>query len=199
MAGAMSHQSTLRQGANPQTDTVKIGPGDYYVTRNPAEVIVTVLGSCIAACIRDPVARVGGMNHFMLPESDDGAWGTASASLRYGNFAMEHLINNILCRGGHRSRLEIKVFGGASTIGNTTLIGARNADYIEAYLGEEGLPIAASHLRGLHARRIHYVPLTGRVRLLELPRNESQVAVIELGYVASLRREAPTGSMELFD
>ena len=137
-------------------------------------MIVTVLGSCIAACIRDPIAQVGGMNHFMLPESDDGAWGAASASLRYGNFAMERLINDILCRGGHRSRLEIKVFGGARMIGNTALIGPQNADFVEAYLKDEGLPIAAAHLRGAHARRVHYFPLTGRVRMLEMPRDRNR-------------------------
>jgi chemotaxis protein CheD len=179
--------------------TIKIDPGGHYVTRNNNEMIVTVLGSCVAACIRDPMAQVGGMNHFMLPESDHGNWGAASASLRYGNFAMERLINDILCRGGHRSRLEIKVFGGARMIGSGAQIGPQNADFVESYLRDEGLPIAAAHLRGDHARRVHYFPLTGQVRMLEMPRVESGLAAIEMGYGASLRREAPAGSIELFD
>lgn len=190
---------TRQRNAQGQTTTVKINPGGHYVTRDKNEMIVTVLGSCIAACIRDPIAQVGGMNHFMLPESDNGTWGAASASLRYGNFAMERLINDILCRGGHRSRLEIKVFGGARIIGNTALIGQQNADFVEAYLKDEGLPIAAAHLRGSHARRVHYFPLTGQVRMLEMPRIETGLANLEQGYGVSLRSEAVAGSIELFD
>ena len=112
------------------------------------------------------------MNHFMLPQSDTGVWGIASASMRFGNFAMETLINDILARGGRRDNLEIKVFGGATIIGNSAQVGLRNADFVESYLHEEGLPIAARSLRGAHARRIHYQPLTGRVRMLEMPRAE---------------------------
>jgi chemotaxis protein CheD len=154
---------------------VKINPGEHYVTRNAAEMIVTVLGSCVAACIRDPVAGVGGMNHFMLPESPSGTWGGRSASLRYGNFAMERLVNDILALGGRRDRLEVKVFGGAGMIDGAN-IGPRNADFVEAYLREQGLPIAAAHLRGDHARRIHYFPLTGRVLMQEMPREEAGTA-----------------------
>ena len=189
---------TFRQrNAHGQASTIKINPGGHYVTRDQNEMIVTVLGSCVSACIRDTYAGVGGMNHFMLPESDDGAWGAASSSLRYGNFAMERLINDILCRGGHRSRLEVKVFGGARL--NGAQVGPLNADFVEAYLREEGLPIAAGHLRGEHARRIHYFPHTGQVKLLELPRIEASLATVELGYGASLRNQPSAGSMELFD
>jgi chemotaxis protein CheD len=195
--GADLHKPKVDQRtAHEQVKTVKLNPGDYYVSRNKAETIVTVLGSCVAACIRDPLAMVGGMNHFMLPGSDDGAWGLASASLRYGNFAMERLINDILCRGGHRSRLEIKVFGGARIFG--AAIGPQNADFVEAYLKGEGLSITAASLRGNHAGRIHYSPLSGRVRMLELPRIEGGLAEAELGYSASLHGET-AGSMELFE
>ena len=199
MSKTLDEPITRQQNEPGKRTTVKISPGDHYVTRSRTEMIVTVLGSCVAACIRDPIAGVGGMNHFMLPESDNGVWGVASASLRYGNFAMERLINDILCRGGHRSRLEVKVFGGASIIGNAALIGPKNADFVEAYLRNEGLPIAAAHLRGAHARRIHYLPLTGRVRMLELARSEISVATAELGYGVSLRNDTPAGSIELFD
>jgi chemotaxis protein CheD len=182
---------------------IRINPGGHYVSHGSGELLVTVLGSCVAACIRDPVARVGGMNHFMLPESDTGAWGTASASLRFGNFAMERLINDILCRGGRRPYLEIKVFGGASMVGSGSRIGSRigsrNAEFVETYLREEGLHIAAADLRGDHARRVHYRPLTGRVRMLKLFHDEAGVATVEQGYAARLRTEPVAGTIELFE
>ncbi len=179
---------------------IKIGPGDHYVTRKTEEMILTVLGSCVAACIRDPVAGVGGMNHFMLPESASGNWGNASASLRYGNFAMERLINDLLCRGGKRGRLEVKVFGGAAmSEGGGADVGRRNADFVEAYLQAEGLPITARHLRGRHARRVHYFPLTGRVLLRELQIEASEISVAEAGYQAAIKSKPSAGSIELFD
>ncbi len=178
---------------------IKIGPGEHYVTRKSGEMILTVLGSCVSACIRDPVAGVGGMNHFMLPESANGTWGTASASLRYGNFAMERLINDLLCRGARRERLEVKVFGGAALSDGGSLVGPRNAAFVEAYLQAEGLPIAARHLRGKHPRRVHYFPLTGRVMMRELHIVEKDVAAAEAGYHAAIKGKPETGSIELFD
>jgi chemotaxis protein CheD len=195
---ATDESFTRHLGQNGQQTRIRINPGGHYVTGRD-EMLVTVLGSCVAACIRDPVARIGGMNHFMLPQSDDGAWGIASASLRFGNFAMERLINDILGHGGFRQNLEIKVFGGASIIGNGAQIGLRNAEFVETYLREERLPIAAANLRGAHARCIHYYPHNGLVRMLEMPRVEPSVAEIELNYVAQLRTEPVSGSVELFE
>ena len=189
---------TWHAGYRGEAAKVRINPGGHYVTTGD-EILVTVLGSCVAACIRDPFAGVGGMNHFMLPQSYSGNWGIVSASMRFGNFAMEKLINDILLRGGRRSSLEIKVFGGAVIIGAGAQVGLRNADFVETYLREEGLPIAAQSLRGLHARRIHYEPRTGRVRMLEMPRAEPIVAKIERSYGDSLRSEPDGGSIELFD
>jgi chemotaxis protein CheD len=198
-ADARADEPYTRHSAHHgQEITIRINPGGHYVSRGGNELLVTVLGSCVAACIRDPVARVGGMNHFMLPESDSGAWGTASASLRFGNFAMERLINDILCRGGRRQNLEIKVFGGAS-MGSGAQVGMHNAEFVETYLREERLRIVAADLRGDHARRIHYHPMTGRVRMLELARDEAGIATAEQGYVARLRNEPADGSIELFD
>lgn len=178
---------------------VKISPGGHYVTRSGGEMLVTVLGSCVAACIRDPVAGVGGMNHFMLPASADGVWGSASASMRYGNFAMERLINDILTRGGRRHCLEIKLFGGAGMIRGVASIGPKNAEFAVTYLRDEGLPLAAKHLGGEHARRINYFPLSGRVLMLEMPRDDIDIATTEAGYQASLSSEPIDGSVELFD
>jgi chemotaxis protein CheD len=178
---------------------IKIGPGEHYVTRNTDITIITVLGSCVAACIRDPVARVGGMNHFMLPESKTGRWGGASANMRYGNFAMEELINDMLRHGGQRERLEVKVFGGARMMANGAAIGHQNADFVEAYLKAEHMPIAAHHLRGQHARRVEYEPLGGRVRLLELRLEQAHVIEREYAFLDKIRRPQSSGSVELFD
>ncbi len=134
--------------------TIKIGPGEHYVTRKHNELIVTVLGSCVAACIRDPFIGIGGMNHFMLPESQTGHWGGSSANMRFGNFAMETLINDIMRHGGHRNRLETKIFGGARMMAGGASIGFQNAEFVEAYLKAERMSVAAHHLRGHYARRV---------------------------------------------
>lgn len=179
---------------------VKVLPGEHYVTREMGEMLVTVLGSCVAACIRDPLAGVGGINHFMLPESPNGNWGTISAACRYGNFAMEQLINDILKAGGRKDRLEIKIFGGANVLAASTDIGGRNAEFVESYLATEGLPVAASHLRGRLPRRIHYFPEHGKVFMLELARHEEMSVVgMEQKYKSRLSREPIGGSAELFD
>lgn len=177
---------------------IKVFPGEHYVTDADDEMLVTVLGSCVAACIRDPKTKVGGMNHFMLPENF-GAWGNASDSMRYGNVAMERLINDVLARGGARRRLEIKVFGGANVLNGVAKVGHRNADFVEEYLAAENLPIAASHLRGSSPRRVHYFPATGRVMLLELPRIEQEALVRhETSYKSKIQVEPVAGSVELF-
>ncbi|TLU72452.1 chemoreceptor glutamine deamidase CheD [Lichenicoccus roseus] len=177
---------------------IKIGPGEHFVTRDPSHLIITVLGSCIAACIRDPVAGAGGMNHFMLPQSDTGNWGDASESMRYGNFAMERLINDILQLGGVRRRLEVKLFGGGLMMADHAAIGCKNADFAEAYLRAENMSVAACDLRGLHARRVEYLPLTGKVMMLQIESANSKVARLEQGFARSIRK-TPTGSIELFD
>ncbi len=179
---------------------IKVFPGEHYVTQSPDEMIVTVLGSCVCACIRDPRAGVGGMNHFMLPESADGEWGKVSASLRYGNYAMEQLINDILVRGGRRSNLEIKVFGGANVLRNGATIGHQNSEFIESYLREERLPIAAKHLYGEFPRRVHYFAATGKVLMLVLRREEDLDGLtIEENYKANLKRQPVSGSIEFFE
>ena len=116
---------------------VKIGPGDYYVTAAANEFLVTILGSCVAVCMRDPVLGVGGMNHFLLAESASGEWGGMSAATRYGNHAMETLINDIIALGGVRSRFEVKVFGGGQVIDSSMPIGQNNVEFAERYLSNE--------------------------------------------------------------
>jgi len=179
---------------------VKLLPGEHYVTQASDEMIVTVLGSCVSACIRDSRVGVGGMNHFMLPESASGEWGgQISSSLRYGNFAMERLINDIIKLGGRRSNLEIKVFGGANVLRNGGTIGSKNSEFIESYLKAEGLPIAAKHLYGDHPRRVHYFPISGKVSMLELRRQEELEGIrIEETYRENLKQEPVSGSIEFF-
>jgi chemotaxis protein CheD len=196
-----SETSAARRYRDPRFDAiaVKVFPGNHYVTADANEMLVTILGSCVTACIRDPLIGVGGMNHFMLPESAGSGWDTASASMRYGNVAMERLINDILKRGGARERLEIKVFGGGNVMNGMTHIGDRNADFVEEYLAAEGLPIAARHLRGNLPRRVHYFPATGRVMLLELRRSEQmEVVRSEVSYKHKIQVEPEVGSVELF-
>lgn len=193
-------RSGVHRYRDPRFDAiaVKVFPGEHYVT-SENEMLVTVLGSCVAACIRDPIAAVGGMNHFMLPESGGNEWGADSSGMRYGNVAMERLINDILSHGGLRQRLEIKVFGGGNVLQGLTDIGHRNAAFVESYLADEYLPIAASDLRGRSARRVHYFPTTGRVMLLELRRAEDETVVeLETSYQSKLRSDPVGGSVELF-
>jgi chemotaxis protein CheD len=192
----------LRRYRDPDFDAtvVKVLPGEHYVTDAPDEMVVTVLGSCVAACIRDPAIRFGGMNHFMLPESSDGTWGASSASMRYGNFAMEVLINEILSRGGRRERLEVKVFGGGNVLAGATPVGTRNAAFVESYLAAEGLSAAARHLGGSFPRRVHYFPVTGKVMMRELRRvADRRVLDSERTYLSTLATPSRTGDIELFD
>lgn len=180
---------------------VKVLPGEHAVTTDPADMLVTVLGSCVSACIRDPISGVGGMNHFMLPgESRAPSWREATNEMRYGQFAMERLINDVLMRGGRRDRLEIKVFGGANVLQSSIRIGSNNAEFVRDYCRVEGLKIVAEDLGGTHPRRIHYFPMTGRVFRLELKREpDASVFQQELGYREQLRKQKVEGSIELFD
>jgi len=178
---------------------VKVNPGTHYVTKKNDEMIITTLGSCVTACIRDTKLGIGGINHFMLPESASGDWGGVSASMRYGNHAMEVLINDVLRLGGARNRLEIKVFGGANIIGTMALIGTKNVEFVETYLRVEHMAVAAQHLGGEQGRRIIYFPATGKVKMKLLGRHD-QAAVIEeeKNFKAKIETSEVEGSIELF-
>jgi chemotaxis protein CheD len=193
----------LQSGSGHEAATppvfVNVAPGEHYVTTRPDVVITTVLGSCVAACIRDPMAAVGGINHFMLPSSEIGAWGEASGSLRYGNFAMERLINEIIKRGGQRNRLEVKVFGGGNVLSTGAPVGHLNADFVEWYLRSEGMAIAAAQLRGKTARKIRYAPATGRALVMELSMASARAPVAqESHYRNTLTRSPVENDVELF-
>lgn len=152
-----------------QVWAAKILPGEFYVSTH-GEMVVTVLGSCIAACIRDRVRGIGGMNHFMLPEQNEyssDVWGgnPGTAASRYGNWAMEFLINEILKRGGRRENLEAKLFGGGQMIASMTDIGQRNILFAYNYLANEGIKVIASDVGDIYARKVLYFPDTGAVKV----------------------------------
>jgi len=178
---------------------IKVFPGEYYVTDRSDEVLVTVLGSCVSACIRDPALGIGGMNHFMLPQSHSGRWGTDSEPTRFGNFAMEKLINELIKAGGVRERMEIKVFGGGNVTESTQAIGTQNAEFVLRFLQAEGLSCLAQDLCGSHPRRIHYYPKTGRVIRRLLVRTEfDTIARDESDYSSRLSSSKTSGDIELF-
>ncbi len=181
----------------------KLLPGEYYVTRED-ESVVTVLGSCVSACVRDPLMGIGGMNHFMLPanQSDpsSGKWGgDLDASTRYGSFAMERLINDILKHGGIRRNLEVKVFGGGRILAHMTDIGLRNIEFVRHYLLMEGLRIAAEDLGEIYPRKVYYFPATGKVRVMKLRSLHNNTIVDrESAYRQEIEKKPVTGDVELF-
>lgn len=178
---------------------VKVFPGEFYVTREPDEILVTVLGSCVSACIRDPAVGVGGMNHFMLAKGRSGSWGDDQQSTRFGNFAMEKLINELIKAGCARERMEIKVFGGGNVIDASTAVGTDNAEFVMRYLEAEGLRCAAEDLGGGHPRRIHYYPTSGRVVRRLLGTGETYaITREEREYADRLRSRQPAGEIHLF-
>ncbi len=181
----------------------RILPGEYYVTKMP-ECVYTTLGSCISACIRDKVTGLGGMNHFMLPTTEkmDPAALKASglaASTRYGNFAMEHLINDILRNGGRRENLEVKVFGGGRIISNMTDVGMRNIIFVRDYLKTEGLRVVAEDVGDVFPRMVVYFPATGSVKVKRLRSlHNNVIADQERRYIDSIKEKPVSGSIELF-
>lgn len=177
-------------------DAIKLLPAEFHVTQQEL-ALVTVLGSCVAACLRDPFLKIGGMNHFMLPDGDPGDGDPA----RYGSFAMELLINALLKEGANRTRLEAKVFGGGNVLKSFTSnqVGTRNADFIIAFLAAENIPIRAEDLRGIHPRKVCFFPTSGRALIKHLPHShETQVVVEENNYSKQLKTGAVAGSVELF-
>lgn len=177
---------------------VKIFSGDWHVSTTGDEMIATILGSCVSACVRDPVAGIGGMNHFLLP-GDENTVVPHSAAARYGVFAMERLINAILQAGGRRERLEIKVFGGGNVTNNSARIGSKNVAFVRQFLQQEGFTIVSEDLEGDQPRRVHYFPSTGRVMMRRLNRQEDLKVVKEEAAYNSRMAAAPVeGDVDLF-
>jgi len=179
-------------------ETVRVQAGEFFATASDIS-LVTVLGSCVAACVRDRVSGIGGMNHFMLPRCrDDGA--VASASARYGVNAMELLINELIRLGARRSNLEAKVFGGGSVLATVTSIdvGGMNADFVCGFLRDERIPVVASDLRGTLSRKVKFLPLSGRAFVQDVGRGSRAAIDEEVRYAERLRQLPDGGSVEYF-
>jgi len=180
----------------------KILPGEFYVTRH-AEKIATTLGSCVSACIWDEKFGVGGMNHFMLPltetEAHKVSWGNVqSDATRYGNYAMEHLINEIMKNGGSRSQLVAKVFGGANVLRNSSDVGDMNVEFVLKYLDCENIPIISQDLKGDYPRKIMFDPLTGKALMKRIENVTNEVKVLEINYIKDIQKSPVEGDIELF-
>ncbi len=180
----------------------KILPGEYYVTIHD-EAVFTVLGSCISACVRDKVFGIGGINHFMLPASADeaNAWHASdtAAATRYGNFAMEHLINDILKNGGRRENLEVKLFGGGKILENATTVGEQNIRFALDYVQTEGLELLTQDMGDVFPRKVLFFPTTGRVRVKKLRSvHNNTVLERENSYIKSIETKPVEGEIELF-
>lgn len=181
-----------------ESHAAKILPGEYYATKRDM-LIVTVLGSCVAACVRDKVMGIGGMNHFMLPDNDSN--GIASPSARYGAYAMEILINHLLKLGAQRKNLEAKVFGGGQVLrGFTTrTVGERNAEFVMHYLNTEQIKVVASDLLDIYPRKVYFFPQSGRVVVRKLKSVHNDTIIDrEREYEHRLGHVKVEGDTELF-
>ena len=167
-----AHIRRMRDNRFPH-EIASILPGEFFVSREPM-VVYTVLGSCISACIRDPIVGVGGMNHFMLPEPKETAHDSWGESTRYGSYAMESLINEILKRGGLKRRLEIKLFGAGKIYEGNIDVGANNAKWVIGYLKSEGLAAIKTDLGDVFPRKVYYFTDSGRVLMKRIERVKNQ-------------------------
>jgi chemotaxis protein CheD len=201
---ALPHFEHIRRtwDADLGVPVAKLLPGDYYVTRYN-EAIFTVLGSCVSACVRERKLGIGGMNHFMLPLDRSGgtsAWAESlvSSATRYGNVAMERLINDIMRLGGQRSNLEFKVIGGGKVLDMALDVGARNAQFVRDYLKTEGFLITAEDLGDCFARKLYYNPATGKLRVKRLTSTVNRAVFEREREFQPTPAEVESGSVELF-
>ncbi|WP_374242520.1 chemoreceptor glutamine deamidase CheD [Zoogloea sp.] len=197
--GYLEHLATNRYFDRTfDCDAVKVLPGEYFVTTADI-LLVTVLGSCVTACIRDRDKGLGGMNHFMLPDSSEG--GMLSSSARYGAYAMEVLLNHLLKLGARRSSLEAKVFGGGKVLASLSQaqVGEKNAQFVLDYLNTERIPVVAQDLLDVYPRKVYFFPANGRVMMKKLVRVKNDTLIErEREYQARLRRDNVQGDVELF-
>lgn len=181
-----------------EVEAVKVLPGEYFVTTSNM-VLVTVLGSCVSACIRDRTKGIGGMNHFMLADSGDE--GAISASARYGTYAMEILLNHLMKLGARRPNIEAKVFGGGRVMSSLTSsqVGERNSKFVIDFLTTEGIPVLAQDLLDVYPRKVYFFPANGRVLVKKLVRMHNDTLLRrEKEYAARLTEAPVSGDIELF-
>lgn len=153
----------LRRASTPQAEKrVNVMQGTCHVTGEHDVVLTTVLGSCIATCLYDPFAHIGGMNHFLLSQPTGNDHGAEAQ--RYGVYAMEVLVNEMLKAGAARSRLRAHVYGGANLHPGMRSIGSENAHFANEFLRQDGIPIMHSHVGGAEARRVDFRAASGQAR-----------------------------------
>lgn len=171
----------------------KILPGQYYVTIHD-EIITTVLGSCVSACIRDKTSRIGGMNHFMLPIGARDTVTPISDAARYGNYAMEHMINVMLENGAKRENLEVKILGGGNIIANMTNVGQRNIDFVREYIHSENLNLVGEDVGDIYPRKVVYHPYSGKVTVKKLRSvHNNTIFVREEQYMQEIKQSVASG------
>ena len=184
--------------------SARLLPGEYYVTTQD-ECISTVLGSCISVCIYDPTIKVGGMNHFMLPaqgEHSSQSWGDpTSSATRYGNFAMEYLINSVIKLGGRKQNFQAKIFGGGQVLANMTDVGQRNILFAFDYLRKENIEVIASDVGDIFPRRVVFFPKTGKVKMKHLSTQKNKgFEQSDKAYMQDMQtnKPSPDDNVELF-
>lgn len=185
---ASGAQAALQQPPEHGGKRVNIFRGTCEISDDPEVYFATILGSCISVCLRDPVAKVGGMNHFLLPGTRD----SGELSLSHGVHAMELLINALLKQGAQKRRLEAKLFGGAHVVSGVKDIGRSNSAFAERFLSDEGISCVARSLGGVQARRLHFWPVSGKVRQLLLPISEAPAPE------PVVADDPPAGELDLF-
>lgn len=193
--------TTLYYDRTFDLDAAKISPGEYYFT-DKNMLIVTVLGSCVSACIRDTFTGIGGMNHFMLPDSAKADRDNpVSESMRYGTYAMEVLINQLLRNGARRENLEAKIFGGGNVLRSFTTnnVGDRNAAFVKQYLKDEGIRVTGEDLLDIYPRKVYFFPKTGKVLVKKLKQlNNYTLVKREEAYSSKLKTNDVGGEVDLF-
>lgn len=179
-----------------QYDAVKVLPGEYFVSGDDL-IIMTVLGSCISACIWDPKIRAGGMNHFMLPDGD-----SSDGFGRYGSYAMELLINEMLKKGARRETMQAKVFGGAQVMAGFTSmnVGERNTKFVLDYLATERIPVVSQDVLDIHPRKVCFFPVSGKALVKRLAHSHPETLAVEerKGNAKTVARSTAGGSIDLF-
>ncbi len=173
-------------------DRIHVIQGDCIVSDDAAVTLTTVLGSCVAACMRDPVLGVGGMNHFLLP--GDGESSHRNEAERYGVYLMELLVNGLLKRGARRENLEAKLFGGARTMQGMSDVGAKNIEFARRFLETEAIAYRGGSVGGDQGRRLEFQPTTGRARQFLLP----STAVAQVATPRPAPTKVESGTLELF-
>jgi chemotaxis protein CheD len=180
------------EAGQPDERRILVVQGEYQVSDDPKVVLTTLLGSCVAACMRDPAARVGGMNHFLLPGNTDAS--NSREAQHYGVHLMELLVNSLMQRGARRERLEAKLFGGGRMMRQLSDIGGLNSSFAETFLRHEGIKVVGGSLGGKHGRRIQFWPVSGRARQVALSDGQMSVNTVQ----ANVAPPASGGDLELF-